>query len=78
MVTQRASVSLTASRRIVEILSSRDQTKMASSHRLLIVGRILRQRRMKVNMKTRECRVRPFFLPGKGKAPHSTLGEALN
>jgi hypothetical protein len=70
VVTQRASVSLTASRRIIEILSSRDQTKIGSSHRLLTVGQIFRQRRMKVNMKTREWRVRPFFLPGKGKAPH--------
>src|SRR6476660_2387248 len=51
MVTRRASVSPMASRRIVEILSGRDQTKTASSHRLLIVGQTLRQQRMKVNMK---------------------------
>jgi hypothetical protein len=69
MITQRASFSPTASRRIVEILSSSAQPKKASSHRLLTVGRILRQRRMKVNMKTREWQVRRFLLPGKGKVP---------
>jgi hypothetical protein len=77
MVTRRASVSPMASRRIVEILSSRDQTETASSHLLLIVGQTLRQRRMKVNMKTRETRVKAIPFRSKKKSAPPLWGEAL-